>query len=265
MELVAASRMRRAQQRVLASRPYAERMRAMLADLSVLTQGETAAQFPLLAARPVRQAQVILITPDRGLCGSLPSNIIRRTIRFILDEAGVPVPLVAVGRKGRDFMRRNGRTIEAEFTNLGDYPSLLDVAPITRLAIEDYTRGVVDAVYVVYTRFVNTMNQRPEIIKVLPVEPPAEASGAYRDFIFEPNPRDVLNYLLPRFVEVVIYQAILESIASEQSARMVAMRNATENANDLIRELTLTYNKARQANITKEILEIAAGANALQG
>jgi F-type H+-transporting ATPase subunit gamma len=265
MELVAGARMRRAQQRVLASRPYAERMRLMLADLSALTRGGDVAAYPLLASRPVQRAQVILITPDRGLCGSLPSNIIRRTVRFMLDEVGVPVPLVTVGRKGRDFMRRYGREIEAEFTNLGDAPSFLDIGPIARIAMDDYIQGRVDAVYLIYTRFISTLSQRPEVIKILPVEPPAEAAGVYRDFIFEPSPDQVLNYLLPRFIEVQIYQAILEAIASEQSARMVAMRNATDNARQLIKDLTLTYNKARQAGITKEILEIAAGANALEG
>lgn len=264
MELVAAARMRRAQQRVLSSRPYAERMRAMLADLAQITGSAESAAYPLLAVRPVQRVMVILITPDRGLCGSLPSNIIRRATRFILDDAGVPAPLVTVGRKGRDFMRRFGREIVAEFTNLGDAPTFLDITPISRIAIDDYENGRVDAVYVIYTRFISTLQQRPAVLKVLPVEAPSEPSGQYSDFIFEPSPRDVLNELLPRFVEVQIYQALLDAIASEQSARMVAMRNATDNANDLIKELTLTYNKVRQANITKEILEIAAGSDALK-
>jgi F-type H+-transporting ATPase subunit gamma len=235
----------------------------MLADLASMAGSDQANDYPLLAKRPIRRAGVILITPDRGLCGSLNANIIRRAVRFVLDEAGVPTPIVTVGRKGRDFMRRYGRDIEAEFTALGDSPSYLEISPISRIAIQDYISGAVDAVYVIYTRFISTLSQRPEIVKVLPVEAPAEASGIYREFIIEPNPRDVLNYLLPRFVEVQIYQAILDSIASEQSARMVAMRNATDNANGLIKDLTLTYNKVRQAGITNEILEIAAGANAL--
>lgn len=264
MELVAASRMRRAQQRVLASRPYAERMRTMLADLSALTMSAEPGAFPLLTVRPVQRVMMIMITPDRGLCGSLPSNIIRRSARFMLDEIGVPVSLVAIGRRGRDFMRRSGRAIEAEFTAIGDAPAMIDLSPVTRIAIDDYTAGKVDAVYVLYTRFFTTLNQRPDLLKVLPVEPPAESTGSYREFIFEPNPAGVLNHLLPRFVEVQIYQAVLDAIASEQSARMVAMRNATDNANQLIKDLTLTYNKVRQANITKEILEISGGAEALK-
>jgi F-type H+-transporting ATPase subunit gamma len=236
----------------------------MLADLAQLATGETAASYPLLAVRPVQRVQLILITPDRGLCGSLPSNVIRRATRFMLDEAGAPTQSVAVGRKGRDFLRRYGREIEAEFTNIGDSPSFLDIAPISRIAMQDFISGAVDAVYLVYTRFISTLQQRPEVVKILPVEAPSEPSGHYSEFIFEPSPPEVLNFLLPRFVEVQVYQAVLDSIASEQSARMVAMRNATDNANGLIKDLTLTYNKVRQANITKEILEIAAGANALQ-
>jgi F-type H+-transporting ATPase subunit gamma len=265
MELVAASRMRRAQQRVLASRPYAERMQQMLADLSALAGGDEGTAYPLLAQRPLQRAQVILITPDRGLAGALPSNMIRRAVRFMLDEVGVPVSLVTVGRKGRDFMIRSGRQIEAEFTAIGDAPTMLDLRPITQIAISDYEQGAVDAVYVIYPRFINTLTQRPDVLQVLPVQAPEEAAGIYTDFIFEPSPAVVLNALLPRFVEVQIYQAVLDSIASEHSARMVAMRNATDNAKQLMSDLTLTYNKVRQAGITTEILEIAAGANALAG
>ncbi|MCC6626097.1 MAG: ATP synthase F1 subunit gamma, partial [Chloroflexi bacterium] len=240
MEMVAAARMRRAQQRVLSSRPYADRMRLMLADLAQLARGDEGLQFPLLAQRPVRRAGVILITPDRGLCGSLPSNVVRRATRFLLDEAGAPCVLTAVGRKGRDFMRRYGRDIAAEFTGISDAPTMLDIAPMARVAMDDFTGGAVDAVYVIYTRFISTLQQRPEVLKVLPIEPPSEASGVYTDFIFEPSPAEVLGQLLPRFVEVQIYQALLDAIASEQSARMVAMRNATDNANSLIKDLTLT-------------------------
>jgi F-type H+-transporting ATPase subunit gamma len=264
MELVAGARMRRAQMRVLSSRPYAERMRYMLADLAQLATGDEGAQYPLLAHRPVQRVALLLITPDRGLCGSLPSNVIRRATRFLLDEANAPTTLVTVGRKGRDFMRRANRDITAEFTGMGDAPTILDIVPQTRVVMDDFISGKVDAVYIVYTRFISTLQQRPELLKLLPIEPPSEPSGVYTDFIFEPSPRAVLDELLPRFVEVQVYQAMLDAIASEHSARMVAMRNATDNANSLIKDLTLTYNKVRQSNITKEILEIAAGAAALQ-
>ena len=178
-------------------------------------------------------------------------------------ERDVPVTLIAVGRKGLDFMRRYGRDVRAEFTQLGDQPSLLDVLPIARIIIDDYTNGVVDLVSLVYAQFVSTMVQRPVVQQILPVEPAPIARAENVDYIYEPSPSIVLGDLLPRFVEMQIYHAILESIASEQSARMVAMKNATDSANELIDELTLTYNKARQESITKELLDITGGAAAL--
>ena len=175
----------------------------------------------------------------------------------------MPVSLIAVGRKGLDFMRRYGRDIRAEFTRLGDRPSLLDTLPISRIIIDDYTNGVIDMVYLVYARFISTMVQRPVMQQILPVEPAAIPRAENVDYIYEPGPAAVLGELLPRFVEMEVYHAILESIASEQSARMVAMRNATDSANELIEELTLMYNKARQESITKELLDITGGAAAL--
>lgn len=266
MEMVSAAKMRRAQQRVTASRPYTERLRAVIADLASLNVGGTTpdeiAALPLLQQRPIRRAAVILITPDKGLTGALNANVIRRAARYILHEASVPVEVIAAGKRGRDFMMRSRQDVVAEFTGLGDAPSLNDVRPIIGVALDDFRSGTVDAVYVVYARFVNTLIQRPELVQVLPVQRP-EGGGRYTDYIFEPNPAAVLNGLLPRYVEIQVYQALLESIASEHSARMVAMRNATENAQELVSDLTLSYNKARQAAITREVAEIAAGANAL--
>jgi len=175
----------------------------------------------------------------------------------------VPVTIIAVGRKGLDFMRRYRRDIRAEFTRLGDRPSLLDTLPIPRIIIDDYTNGIVDLVYLVYAQFISTMIQRPILQQILPVEPAPIPIAQNVDYIYEPGPDVVLSDLLPRFVEMQIYHAILESIASEQSARMVAMRNATDNANELIQDLTLMYNKARQESITKELLDITSGAAAL--
>jgi F-type H+-transporting ATPase subunit gamma len=210
---------------------------------------------------------VILITSDRGLAGALNSNILRHTFRFLTQERterAEDVELIAVGRKGRDFFARMGRRMTAEFGSLGDNPTFDSIRPIVQIATDDFISGRVDAVFVSYTRFVNTLRQVPEVQQVLPIEPP-EGMGEVTDYIFEPSPAAVLEALLPRFVEVQIFQALLEAIASEQSARMVAMRNATENARDLVTELTLTYNKARQAQITREVSEIAAGAAALGG
>src|SRR5919202_2607146 len=271
MEMVAASRLRRAQQRVTAARPYTERLNAVIANLAGAAGAgaDEDVSFPLLDQRPIRRVELILITPDRGLTGALNSNVIRRASRYILNEAGVPVSIIAVGRKGRDFMVRYRREVVAEFTALGDYPTLNQVTPITQIAVDDFVAGRVDAVFVIYSRFVNTLTQVPELQQVLPVQPPPEADRLgirlQGGMIFEPSPAAVLNALLPRYVDQQVYRAILESIASEHSARMVAMRNATDNARELVSELTLSYNKARQAQITREVSEIAAGANALRG
>ena len=262
MEMVSAAKMRRAQQRVLASRPYSDRLQAVIADLASLNVEGEEASFPLLDKREVKHSAVILVTPDRGLTGSLNSNLIRRASRYVLSEANVPVEIIAAGKKGRDFMVRTRQDVAAEFIGLGENVSLEDVGPIAQVALDDFTSGKVDAVYVVFARFVNTLSQVPEVRQILPIEKP-EKSGTYTDYIFEPNPRVVLEALLPRFVEIQIYQAMLEGIASEHSARMVAMRNASENAKELSDELSLSYNKARQAQITREVSEIAAGANAL--
>ncbi len=261
MEMIATSKMRRTQERDLAGRPYSEKIHQVISDLAALPQtGDLL--HPLLQRRPVNKIAVVHITPDRGLCGGLPTSINRLTARFILEQT-MPVSLITVGRKGRDFTRRHHRDIRAEFTNLGDRPDLLDTLPISRIIIDDYTNGVVDVVYLAYVRFISTMVQRPVLQQILPVEPAAIPTMQNVDYIYEPRPDIVLGHLLPRFVEMQVYHAILESIASEQSARMVAMRNATDNAKELINDLTLTYNKARQESITKELLDITGGAAAL--
>lgn len=267
MEMVSASKMRRAQQRVVQTRPYTERISAVIANLAGLARAaaDEDASFPLLDRRPIQRAAVILITPDKGLAGALNSNVVRRTSRYILEEAGVPVNVIAVGKKGRDFMVRYGRNVVAEFTAIGDYPTLDQVAPIAQVAVDDFVAGRVDAVMLAYTRFISTLSQRPELQQLLPVQPPEQVEKPASDYIFEPSPAAVLNSLLPRYVDQLVYRAILESIASEHSARMVAMRNATDNARELVADLTLSYNKARQAQITREVSEIAAGANALRG
>ncbi len=239
MEMVSAAKMRKAQQRVLASRPYAERLQAVIGDLASLKiEGTETAAFPLLEQREVKKSAVILVTPDKGLTGSMNANLIRRASRYILSEANVPVEVIAAGKKGRDFMVRSRQDVVAEFTALGDNVSFNDIRPIVEVALTDFTAGKVDAVYVIFPRFVNTLTQTPEVRQILPIARP-EGAGEYTDYIFEPSPEEVLNALLPRFVEVQVYQAILESIASEHSARMVAMRNASQNAKDLVAELSL--------------------------
>ncbi|MCH8995013.1 MAG: ATP synthase F1 subunit gamma [Chloroflexi bacterium] len=264
MELVAASKMRRAQERALAGRPYAERLNWVLADLAeTLPQMDPDTLHPLLRRREVRSAGMVLITPNRGLCGGLPGNMNRRASALTL-ELGVPTKLVAAGRKGRDFFRRTDVSIRADFDELGDYPEYEDILPVARVVIDDYLSGEVDQVFLVYPFFVNTVTQEPRVSQLLPVEPPQEEATGAVDYIYEPGRESLLAELLPRYIEVQIYEAILEGIASEQSARMVAMRNATDAANEMVDDLTLSYNKARQEQITKELLDIVGGAEGLK-
>lgn len=262
MEMIAASKMRRAQQQVLSGRPYANKIQEVLAHLAALPRPEDEAIHPLLKKHPeVKRIAVIHITPDRGLCGGLHSNVNRLTAGFILEQQA-PVSIIAVGRKGRDFMARYGREIRAEFTQLPDQLTMRDSLPISHIVISDYTSGYVDRVVLAYAQFVTTVTQRPVIRQILPVEPATEYLRNV-EYIYEPTGPEVLEFLLPRFVEMQIYHALLESKASEQSARMVAMRNATDNAEEMTKELTLMFNKARQEMITTELLDIAGGASAL--
>src|SRR5437588_2461865 len=236
MELVAASKMRRAQQNALAGRPYAEKMRFVLANLAeTIALLDPEALHPMLRVHEEKKAiEIILVTPNRGLAGGLPAILNRRAAQFILDQQGPAVRVIAVGKKGRDFMRRTGQNVVAEFLEIGDYPGYEDIRPIAQVAAEDFTSGAADEVYLIYAHFVNTVLQRPEVLKLLPVEPPVQAGRAAVDYIYEPGREEVLAELLPRYIERQVYEAILEAIASEQSARMVAMRNATDNANELI-------------------------------
>ena len=262
MQMIAASKMRRAQQLSIAGRPYSEKMRTVLADLASQA-GEDEQSHPLLQKRDVKRVQIVHITPDRGLCGGLPSNLNRSAGQFILDRES-PVSILSVGRKGRDFMARTGRDLRAVFTDLGDRPSLEDTLPIARLAMEDYIGGLADEVYLSYGVFVSTATQRPTMQRLLPVEPAELEPGQAVGYIYEPHSLQVLGELLPRFVEMQIYHAMLESVASEHSARMVAMQNATDAANDMIDGLTLLLNKVRQESITKELLDIVGGVAALE-
>jgi F-type H+-transporting ATPase subunit gamma len=264
MEMVSASKMRRAQRNVLATRPYADRLFDVMGELTARAVG--ARNGTLLEVRPnVTKIGLIVVTPDKGLTGAMITNVVRRAGRFLLDERerGRQLEVLAVGKKGRDFLIRTGQNLVAEVTKLGDYPKLVDTLGIATSVISGFREGRYDEVYVIYSEFVNTLVQRPALKRLLPVEPPNEAIEKQVDYTYEPSQEEVLQDLLPRFVEVQLYQAILESIASEHSARMVAMRNATDNAKDLTRDLTLSYNKTRQANITKEVSEIASGAAAL--
>ena len=264
LQLVAASKMRRAQDRALQARPYAEKMREVLGHLSGVI-GETEGSHPLLERRPVQETTVIFVTPDRGLCGGLIANLERHVGEIVLGpETGGDVSMVPVGRKGSDYFRRFGVNYRAQFQELGDYPGLAETQPISRIAIEEYTAGGVDQVLLVYAAFVNTVTQTPVTIPLLPIEHAEGGQTSESVYIFEPSPQEVLAELLPRYVHLLVYQAILEAAASEQSARMVAMRNATDAANEMIDDLTLVYNKARQEQITSELLDITGGVEAMQ-
>ena len=261
MEMIAKAKMRRAQEQALAGRPYAEKISRVIANLAAEPR-VTGAIYPLLERREVKRIAIVHITTDRGLCGGLNANMNRLVASFILEQT-VPVTIIAVGRKGRDFMLRHRQGVRAEFTEIGDRPSLLDTLPISRIVIDDYTTSYVDLVYLAYSRFVTTMVQRPTLEPLLPVEPTIFPRGESVEYIYEPDPHFVLGQLLPRFIQMEVYHAILDAIASEQAARMVAMRNATDNANELVEDLTIILNKARQEMITEELLDITGGAEAL--
>ncbi|MGI8484865.1 MAG: ATP synthase F1 subunit gamma [Thermomicrobiales bacterium] len=265
LEMVAASKMRRAQDRVTRSRPYSERLREVLGDLASMDMdAEQLREFPLLAARSeIKKVALILVTPDKGLSGALTANILRRATQYVRQEAGADVKVIAVGRKGIQFSARTRQDVVAQFQGLGDAPSLDDIWPITEVAIAEFLNGNVDAVHLVFPKFVNTLVQRPEIVQILPIVRP-EKSGTTEDYIFEPDAKAVLSSILPRYVEVLVYQSVLDTVASFYSAQMVAMRNATDNAKDLVSDLNLALNKARQAQITNEVAEISAGANAFR-
>ncbi len=262
MQFVAASKLRRAQDSTLASRPYREKLDEVIADLAAVLGGT---DHPLLAERRIDAAHsrlMVIITSDRGLAGALNTNTIRFVAREITEHPG-DLKVATVGRKGRDAMRRSRVPIAAHFEGFGDRPAFTDVLPLARLVTDDFVAGTYDRVDVAYSRFVSTLVQRPVIDQLLPVQPTEDTSGIPgHQFIFEPDPAAFLQSLLPRYVATRLFQAVLEAKASEESSRMVAMKNATENAQELIEDLTLSYNKVRQSNITREMIEIASGAQA---
>jgi F-type H+-transporting ATPase subunit gamma len=258
-QFIAASRLRRAQESTLAARPYREKIDEVLADLASVLGAE---DHPLLAARTGGKRLIILMTTDRGLAGPLNTNTIRFASREIMEHPG-DLTVITVGRKGRDAMRRARVPIEAHFAGFGDRPSFADILPLARLVTEDYLSGDYGRIDLLYTRFISTLSQKQVLEPLLPVQPAEDREGIPgNQFIFEPTAGAVLEQLLPRYVATRIFQAVLEAKASEESSRMVAMKNATENADELIDDYTLAYNKVRQSNITREMIEIATGARA---
>src|SRR5579885_769281 len=270
LQLVASSKMRRAQARVLAARPYAEQLQRLLSRLA--NAGGLDEPQPLMQQRPLRNLGVVLISPDRGFSGALPGNLNRHAAQTVLDELraaqnGSASPqdqqgyFVAVGRKGRDFVVRTRQHLLGEFVQYGDQPDINTVRAIARVATDAYLNNEVDRVDLVYAKFVSTAVQQPVNIQLLPVVPPEQEEGPVEEYIFEPDPATLFAELLPRYIETLVYQAMLETLASQWSAQMIAMKNATDNATELVGDLTLTYNKARQQSITTQILEVVAGAS----
>jgi F-type H+-transporting ATPase subunit gamma len=259
MQFVAASKLRRAQESTLSARPYADLLDDIIFDLAAVLEQD---DHPLLCRREEGKRLVILVTSDRGLAGALNTNVVRVAASEILEDPE-DFEIASVGRKGRDAMRRIHVPIIAHFPAFGDRPGYDEVLPLSRLVSEEYETGRYNVVDVVYSRFISTLTQRPEIYHLLPIAPTARTHAIPgSQFIFEPAPNVVLSELLPRYVSTRLYQIALEATASFFSSQMVAMKNATENADDLIDDLTLSYNKVRQASITSELIEIASGAGA---
>ena len=264
MQVVAATRLRRAQAAVQATRPYAEKMVEVLQ-----TVGERATEYkhPFLVRREGKRAVMILVTTDKGLCGAINVNNIRLATRYMTEHHAEGQRYVTVGRKGRDFLLRYRREVIAEVSGVSDRPTLAEILPAITVALEEYTKGNADAVLLCYSKWVSTMKQEPTVRVLIPAEIPQreEASAGPRaDYIYEPDPESVLDGLLPRYVETQVFQSVLENKASEYSAKMIAMQNATNAAGDLIDALTLYANKVRQAGITTELMEIVSGAEAMR-
>lgn len=264
MEMVAASKMRKAQDRMQASRPYADKIRNVIGHLA---HAHPEYRHPYLAQRPVKRVGLIVISSDRGLCGGLNANMFRATIMNMKQwrDQQVPLDLCTIGTKAFAFFTRMRGNIIAQTAHMGDSPQIADLIGIVKVMLDAYDRGEIDKVFLVYNKFVNTMTQSPQIEQVLPIEPDEGAAdlGHHWDYIYEPEAKDVLDALLMRYVESLVYQAVVENLACEQAARMVAMKSASDNAGDIIGDLQLAYNKARQAAITQELSEIVAGAAAV--
>ena len=264
MEMVAASKMRKAQDRMRASRPYGEKIRRVAANLS---NALTEYKHPFLEKREQKAIGLVLVTSDKGLCGGLNSNVLRLVLSKMkeFDAQGKKLKATCIGNKGFGFMQRAGANIVSHVVGLGDTPHLEKLIGAVKLQLDAYMNGEIDALYVGYTRFINTMKQEPVIEQLLPLsgDVVGGSTSNHWDYIYEPDAKSVIDNLLIRYVEALLYQSVAENMASEQSARMVAMKSASDNAKNVIGELRLMYNKARQAAITKELSEIVGGAAAV--
>lgn len=263
MQLVAAAKMRKAQDRMSATRPYADKMRNVIGHLH---QAHPEYRHSFMQEREVKRIGYIIVSSDRGLCGGLNNNLFRKLAREIRghQESGIEVDFCTIGKKALAFFRRFGGNVRAQITQLGDQPHIENLIGTVKVMLDAYESGEIDRIYVVYNQFVNTMTQAPTVEQLVPITSEGDEELKHHwDYIYEPDSKDVLDNLLSRYLESLVYQSVVENGACEQSARMVAMKSATDNAGTLINELQLVYNKARQAAITQEISEIVAGAAAV--
>jgi F-type H+-transporting ATPase subunit gamma len=264
MEMVAASKMRRAQEYMSATRPYASKIRNVIGHLA---HSHPEYKHSFMIEREVKRVGFIIISSDRGLCGGLNSNEFRATVRKMaeLDKQGIEIDLCTIGKKATQFFKRLKSNLRAETSDLGDRPRLEDIIGVVKVMLDAFENGEIDQLYVVYNEFVNTMTQSPQIEQLLPIAATEleEEIKHHWDYIYEPDSKTVLDGLMMRYIESLVYQGVVENIACEMAARMVAMKSATDNAGDIIDSLELVYNKARQAAITQEISEIVSGAAAV--
>jgi F-type H+-transporting ATPase subunit gamma len=263
MEMVAGSKMRKAQDRMQQARPYADKMRHVISHVAA---ANSEYKHPFLISREVKRAGMIVVSTDRGLCGGLNTNEFRRVLTLLDEwrERGIETDFCVIGNKAAMFFKRFGVKILSQATHLGDRPAIEDLVGTIKVMLDAYTEEEIDSLHLVYNQFVNSMSQKPVVEKLLPREPSDEEQVKhYWDYIYEPDAKNVLDNLLTRYIESLIYQGVVENVACEQAARMVAMKSATDNAGELISDLKLIYNKARQASITQELSEIVAGAAAV--
>jgi F-type H+-transporting ATPase subunit gamma len=263
MEMVAASKMRKAQDRMAASRPYSEKIRNVIAHLA---HAHPEYRHSYMNDREVKRVGFIIVSTDRGLCGGLNANLFRRTVRTLRewDEQGVGIDLCTIGSKSYSYFKRLGSNVAAHTSHLGDEPRVEDLIGTVKVMLDAFDEGNIDRLYVVYNKFVNTMTQDPQSVQLLPIEKDEnEELERHWDYMYEPEAKEVLTDLLTRYIESLVYQAAVENAACEQAARMVAMKAASDNAGDMIDDLALAYNKARQAAITQELSEIVSGAAAV--
>ena len=265
MEMVAASKMRKTQERMRASKPYATKIYNVVRHIA---RAASEYRHPFMTVREIKRVGIIVVTSDRGLCGGLNANLLRETIGSMRkwQNEGKEIDLCVVGRKGQAFFKRVGGRVIASIDHLGDTPGVKDLLGAVKVMLDAFYQGEIDALHIVYNEFVNTMTQTPVVEQLLPLPTADEDSktlGHHWDYIYEPDAKELLDALLERYIELQVYQAVVENIACEQAAKMIAMKSATDNAGDLIKEFQLAYNKARQAAITQELAEIVGGAAAI--